>query len=1304
MKYKYSDDSIALYYSLWYDCLERLDLLLLESRHLQQNIIYNLREPILYRILRHEEDYLWENNYVDFCLHNEPADYKKLAEFCVLRFPYKFQNICVPTISKKVLKNNYSPFVNMYNSMSRRIDELHLTNLWSFDERQQYRALQSIQTIKRSIYYDKLYFGRFGAMALYVQNDEGQLDPLSSTKLLVLRRGILAKTSRYIERLGEYHDQFSKSQDSGIFESPRPSVSRRREQSLYNTYLANRCMQCFKEIQQILRLYGIKNVDLYEQINISHGWTHNYSSKVTRLYDDMSFDNTAADRLNAPQVSFFVSSSYWMPERPDLQNIISHEIAHCALYKYFDNLSESYVASTDNGLTSLFREIIYVLNLTSITDTYGLVNEIACDILAATASGPSYLYALFTELIGDGLDVFLKSSGKITLELIDHLNGIGGSFDISRTWFIRIHIVCSWLEQIAPERRTDNLVSRLIDSIRCIIDNLNTGLDDISPPNSQLSSAWIHVKNELHQVILSLPGTTSIGKTFYTKFKKDYYYYNEAEGGYTWGPRELDKSYYALPIKLRNYLLKFLINKKLRLLDDDRKNLLIKHFQSNYKVRIPDNILNVDYSEITCPVIFKFLQDIPWQCSYLRALDSMHQNSCFKLGSSDQFVLDAQKSRSFARELFHIALDFYLAGTESSSARVSEISRLIASYDIDTKLNFNFDDSLAFLYDWLFGANFPDLILRQSSKILVKHFGYTWMLLPHTSNYINGLNDFIDNVKSKSNSSLPLYDTIILKNVSIFLDNLRFSGSPIEIYDFFINYLSTLLLDEHYRIGMAGFCRTTHDLGSNYKQLIRRLFLFSNELNSHQIQIEADSLLDFYSSDSRFTSKSNKISNILNQHHSASDILYTYYKTEDPFILKRILERSLGHKIRTLCDRLISILPAVEDQSMLRLIGNIISYSAIRSSRVDFLSDQSTPLDDNRDFYSKIINAFDKDTETPSTTSEYSQLILLGRMSTASDSIGIDRKLYNAPSPAFNVNHDVHRILGRYDYFIINNNPAPLGREMLFQFPTTIANKYKELYSSFFTRWEYAKKLYFKHPNKSVHNYGTNNKILAYISVTLNSNTSRLNFAYRLLHSHELLRKHELLLESIINQLHSSDYILLSDGWGDLLFVLHDIDYDTCKSHERIINIFKIQNTLYQDFQVDRTELFFTPAALMCLFYSYNNFIVSFHIRMKEDRTSGTINDSFCDSISKKLNTSSFPLADNINFSITKTPGFMDFIVRLESISIPDDNMKAFSESFYDNLLSCFSGLQLDRITTNLQHKFISCATNQPALTLEYFI
>ena len=74
-------------YLLMADTVERLDMILLELRHLQRNIIYSMREPGFNAPLRFEEDFLWGQDWEQLFQKYRTEKDDEVIEKNVLLFP-----------------------------------------------------------------------------------------------------------------------------------------------------------------------------------------------------------------------------------------------------------------------------------------------------------------------------------------------------------------------------------------------------------------------------------------------------------------------------------------------------------------------------------------------------------------------------------------------------------------------------------------------------------------------------------------------------------------------------------------------------------------------------------------------------------------------------------------------------------------------------------------------------------------------------------------------------------------------------------------------------------------------------------------------------------------------------------------------------------------------------------------------------------------------------------------------------------------------------------------------------------------
>ena len=213
---------------------------------------------------------------------------------------------------------------------------------------------------------------------------------------------------------------------------------------------------------------------------------------------------------------------------------------------------------------------------------------------------------------------------------------------------------------------------------------------------------------------------------------------------------------------------------------------------------------------------------------------------------------------------------------------------------------------------------------------------------------------------------------------------------------------------------------------------------------------------------------------------------------------------------------------------------------------------------------------------------------------------------------------------------------------------------------------------------------------LVFLSVSLRRATSRLDFLIRLLKGINennptewtKNRRPPVYIKDLFKFIPSEEMdIYLCDGWADLLIVF----YDTIKpeeSYQRLIDIFYFQQVLFEDFQVDRTEIVPTPACANLVIKNYDKgeFTLSLHARILEDRYADRKNMKFVKQITTALiNILEFEQKD---FVLTRTPGRLDF-----SLYFPH---KIPSQATYSTLIGIFLQLNskdadvVDRVLTTI--------------------
>jgi hypothetical protein len=174
---------------------------------------------------------------------------------------------------------------------------------------------------------------------------------------------------------------------------------------------------------------------------------------------------------------------------------------------------------------------------------------------------------------------------------------------------------------------------------------------------------------------------------------------------------------------------------------------------------------------------------------------------------------------------------------------------------------------------------------------------------------------------------------------------------------------------------------------------------------------------------------------------------------------------------------------------------------------------------------------------------------------------------------------------------------------------------------------------------------------------------------------HQLSNKH---LSDTYN-----DRAYLSDGWGDIILIFGG------NPKERLKHIFEVQNVLFQDFQVNHTELILTPKCFDAALQKPTLFVLSIAVRIMDNQTLSSRNVDFVKSfyreISKVKITEDKSLKDYI--TLTRTPGRMDFTAAITK-TLPQIKLQEEGFSVYEQLVNCLTiNGTIDRLQSNIKIK-----------------
>jgi len=267
-------------------------------------------------------------------------------------------------------------------------------------------------------------------------------------------------------------------------------------------------------------------------------------------------------------------------------------------------------------------------------------------------------------------------------------------------------------------------------------------------------------------------------------------------------------------------------------------------------------------------------------------------------------------------------------------------------------------------------------------------------------------------------------------------------------------------------------------------------------------------------------------------------------------------------------------------------------------------------------------------------------------------------------------------LLGRYDALsyaktrMLSRGPQPFFPYDSQAAPPRIEDEcVKERFPTFFLRQEMATRVSLRQMQTPADSQYPQ-PFIACIAVTLQRRAYRLDFLYRLLRcgaEDDKERLRSSLKEAGI-RFEPQDYAFLTDGWGDILLMFMG---DPRK--ERIGEIFHIQDVLFQDFMVDRTELLFAPTCADVVAAiprqrddeSQKKFQLRIQVRLMEDRSLSRNNRRFVDEMNKILDNEKSNIGAE-NFTIAKVPGRMDFNIRFE----PNEDASSSKNSvpFYKTL------------------------------------
>jgi|GEM_PF-3019491 len=398
-----------------------------------------------------------------------------------------------------------------------------------------YQVLSTLQSLKRNIVYDKLHVAWYGARAFLNPdlepapfNSDGAASQLSDTArrradMMLVRAIAVRNMTEHLLVLSDLHAHFEKTLDIGSQENHRPITGRRREQGMYHHMLGERSRDLYIEASRVVQNLLGKDAsgDVFRGLpSFIHRWSHMVTSKnrsvpaltrnrrVAEYALHESRRGTEAFMREARSYSAFaVNTSFFMPDRPDLQPVIAHEAVHCVLLELFDEMNKpvSRLASDSSDLSRFwallleagrfYRSQMKAGNAASDKVEQELVREMLVDTLAAAITGPEFLFAEFQEMCGVE---FHKLVQKDDLRHWDDIALFRRRIDddvtpqkFDMTMHLRLVLACDVAESLLASGERHTLVFGMIAGIRQCLDDLLKRVaiinsDDLTAPTADM--------------------------------------------------------------------------------------------------------------------------------------------------------------------------------------------------------------------------------------------------------------------------------------------------------------------------------------------------------------------------------------------------------------------------------------------------------------------------------------------------------------------------------------------------------------------------------------------------------------------------------------------------------------------------------------------------------------------------------------------------------------------------------------------------------------------------------------------------
>jgi hypothetical protein len=769
----YASRTIAFH--CWLDIFERTDTLILEIRHVQETTASQLRIPDLYEIFQYEDHYLWGRYASKIPTHHRPSAghhhskdwFEVLNSHSLASFSHFWTVLAAvwcpefpPASGNSVYYETLSDETDAYSTWfdKKILDEkvaswkkarvnIGTRNLFSANDDRLYDALRYLQLLKRDILRDKL------VVAYRALESLGQLDKVHSRRSLphfvMVRRAALYSLHRRLDGFRDILTTVQEILNLSMERDPPPTVWRRRDQGMYTTDLADSCRYIesnirsyFKAMRQNNSSQGTQPLREAELEFIIHRYTRNYDS--TNRYDSIWSKSDTGSQLSNIGAGF-VQSSFWMPERPDLQPVIVHEIAHLLVLSHYGNLRPIDLDGIDDPFGKLLREVSLVFEQSSSKFSLydflprkreGLLREIASDLVGIAMHGTSYLLASFLEIIGAGCERLFEATP--TGDIAQNIDQLGEEYITyirydHPEWLARLSVALAFWNSTrrnGPQSVT-HLESLVGDGISEVINGVHRQLSGwMDGAQRKEWENWVKMTNDLINIVEQSELCDVTASWLRSRDALD-------ELGERYRPTELVLDRYLRPLSVeikRSCLGAWLdrlveaprmlgtyLNESLPVPNRITHHTAVRCFRKLY---LKPSVQEFQDDVAIESNLFSHLIDIPWQTAFLTVHDLLGTPPACRYGvSQEDWITAIHEFNWLGRDLYHSALEFVIWHERPSIGRLKAMNRwLLSIRDMMGNVTDNAIDPLRGLVSSILGDDLPDAL-----KVRALSDGSRWL-------------------------------------------------------------------------------------------------------------------------------------------------------------------------------------------------------------------------------------------------------------------------------------------------------------------------------------------------------------------------------------------------------------------------------------------------------------------------------------------------------------------------------------------------------------------------------------------------